>query len=65
MLSVLFFFFLIDYLGHGLLGWGGSWLLDWPDDGLGGVHDILGGGPSKKLSGAQALFFLFSENFTC
>ena len=36
-------------MGLGLAGW-------WAG-GPGGVHDILGGGPSKKLRGTQALFF--------
>ena len=56
-----FFFFLIDYLGHGLLGWsddglaewwlldwGGSWLLDWPDDGLGGFMIFWEGARAKN-----------------
>ena len=36
-----FFFFLIDYLGHWLLSWGGSWVLDWPDDGLEGQGGFM------------------------
>ena len=65
VLSVLFCFFFFNRLpgswAPGLEGFIALGLAGWW---AGGVHDILGGGPSKKLRGAQALFFLFPENFT-
>ena len=65
-----FFFFniLLGSWAPGLGGFMGLGLAGWWAGGPGGVHDILGGGPSKKLRGAQALFFcslkiLLAKNF--
>ena len=50
-----FFFFFNRLPGSWAPGLAGWW--------AGGVHDILGGDPSKKLKGAQALFFLVLWKF--
>ena len=57
---VLFCFFLIDYLGHGLLGWGGSWLWTSRMMGWGGGSWYFGKGPELKPKGGPSPFFFCS-----